>query len=77
MPTASNYHPYILITIFCNASAFAIDPKDKTVEVNDIDVELSCVPVLDTTQFITWQLFLRNGTFWTVSGGDVDFQLSR
>ena len=46
-------------------------------EVNDIDVELSCVPVLDTQQFITWELFLRNGTFWTVTGGNVDEQLRR
>ena len=62
---------------FCNTSAFAVDPEDTTVEVNDTDVLLTCMPILDMEQFITWELFLRNGTFWTVTGADVDDQLSR
>ena len=66
-------------SFFCNASAFAVDPEDKTVEVNDTDVLLTCMPILDMDQFITWELFLRDGTFWTVTGeaSDVDIQLSR
>ena len=63
-------------SLFYNASEFAVDPEDTTVEVNDTDVLLTCMPRLDN-QFITWQLFLRNGTFWTIDGSDVDTHRSR
>lgn len=62
---------------FCNASGFIVDPEDMTVNINDIDVELTCTPGLETEQLITWEIFLRNGTFWSVSADDTAIQLRR
>ena len=56
---------------------FIVDPEDMTVDINDTDVELTCTPGLNTEQLITWEIFLRNGTFWTVTGADSDVQLLR
>ena len=60
--------------------AFEIDPEDKVVEVNQTNIELRCQShtvgsgIFDS---IIWQIYLRNGTFWTVTGADEDVQLGR
>ena len=72
------YALYISVTFFFrNASVFIVDPEDRTVEINETDVELTCTPGLETEQVIIWEIFLRNGTFWTVTGSDSDIQLRR
>lgn len=50
-----------------------------TVNVNDTNVTLSCttpvgVDIIDTS---IWEIFLRNGTYWTVSASDQDIHRSR
>ena len=64
-------------SLFCNSSGFIVDPEDITVEINDTDVELTCTPGLETDQIIIWEIFLRNGTLWTVTESDPDVQLRR
>ena len=54
-----------------------MDPEDRTVEINDTNVELTCTPGLNTEQVITWQIFLRNGTFWSVTASDTEVQRMR
>ena len=70
-------HCTFLSLFFRNASVFIVDPEDRTVEINETDVELTCTPGLETEQVIIWEIFLRNGTFWTVTGSDSDIQLRR
>ena len=49
-------------------------------EVNQTNIELRCQsrPVSSGIRdSIIWQIYLRNGTFWTVTGADADVQLGR
>ena len=64
-------------SFFYNASEFIVDPVDETLEVNDTDVILTCMPALDMEQLINWEIYLRNGTFLTVTGADKEVQRSR
>lgn len=68
---------YTSVSFFCNISVFIVDPEDQNVEINDTNVELVCTPGLDMEQEITWQIFLRNGTFLSVTGSDEDAQRRR
>ena len=56
---------------------FIVGPEDRFVEINDTNVELTCIPALNTEQIITWQIFLRNGTFWSVTASHIEVQRLR
>ena len=61
-------------------SEFDVSPNDTTVDINDMNVELNCQPSVSATGFMDfsiWEIFLDNGTFWTVTGSDLDRQLDR
>ena len=57
-------------------AAFQVNPKDTTAKRNDKNVELRCQPS-SNQDFIIWEIFLDNGTYWTVTGSDTAHQLSR
>ena len=56
-------------------TAFEVNPKDSSAKRND-NVELRCQPS-NNQDFIVWEVFLDNGTYWTVSGSDAARQLQR
>ena len=60
----------------CVYLAFANDPQDMTVKVNDMDIELRC-QASDMLDTVWWEIFLRNGSFWTITGSDEEVQRSR
>ena len=70
-----NYQIYKLADCTLHA-AFEISPIDKTVTVNDINIELHCQKASNLDSSI-WEVFLNNGTFWTVTGADIEIHLSR
>ncbi len=55
--TLLTFSMYISVTIFFNASEFIVDPMDETLEVNQTDVVLTCMPALED-QLITWEIYL-------------------
>ena len=57
-------------------AAFEISPINKTVTVNDTNIELHCQKASNLDSSI-WEVFLNNGTFWTVTGADIEIHLSR
>lgn len=67
--------------IFCVIiSVFVTSPEDKTLTVNETNVLLHCeILEIPGTTFdeLVWEIFLRNGTFWTVTGADEVTQLAR
>ena len=74
----NNYNKYTAINYFVLMHAeFIVDPEDRTVEINDTNVEFTCTPGLNTEQVITWQIFLSNGTFWSVTAADPELQRHR
>ena len=79
-PYNLHYHPYLLFlctfqSLFFYVSEFIVDPMDETLEVNETDVVLTCTPALsDMNQLINWEIYLRNGTFWVVTGADPERQ---
>ncbi len=56
--------------------AFEVNPKDTSAKRNDKNIELHCQPSSDQ-DFVIWEVFLDNGTYWTVTGSDTARQLSR
>ena len=71
--------PYYIISMLLNLmsrAAFEVNPKDTTAKRNDKNVELRCQPS-SNQDFIIWEIFLDNGTYWTVTGSDTAHQLSR
>ena len=75
--TTPTYNVHFSHCFFCNASEFIVDPMDDTLEVNQTDVILTCMPALNMDQLINWEIYLRNGDFWTVTGADPERQRSR
>ena len=65
--------------VFALLAAFEIGPMDRTVNVNDTNVMLHCQsPQIDGVfDSVMWEIFLLNGTFWSVSGADEEEQLAR
>jgi hypothetical protein len=63
------------IIIMSHTAAFEVNPKDSHAKRND-NVELRCQPS-SINDFIIWEIFLDNGTYWTVSGSDAAQQLRR
>ena len=60
-------------------AAFEIGPMDTTVNVNDTNVMLHCQsPEVDGVfDSVIWEIFLVNGSFWSVTGADEEQQLAR
>ena len=68
--------PCLLNICKLSHAAFEVNPKDTSVKRNDENVELQCQPS-SSLDFSIWEIFLDNGTFWTVTGSDPERQLSR
>lgn len=61
---------------WCYYAEYEISPNDTTATINDINVELHC-QTSSNLDFSIWEIFLDNGTYWTVSASDPERQLSR
>lgn len=59
--------------------AFEVDPEDITVEVNRTNVTLNCTTHVGNGIFDTsiWEIYLRNGTYWTVTSADESVHRNR
>ncbi len=55
---------------------YETSPNDTAAIVNDMNVELHC-QTSSNLDFSMWEIFLDNGTYWTVSASDSEQQLSR
>lgn len=67
---------YHVAKVNVSHAAFEVSPKDTNAKRNDKNIELSCQPS-SNQDFIIWEVFLDNGTYWTVTGSDTARQLSR
>ena len=66
----------MLVPFTKRLAAFEINPISKTVSVNDANIELHCQKA-SNLDFSIWEVFLNNGTRWTVTGADIEIHLSR